>query len=138
MFITDICDNNNNVIKLNINKFKAYFKLPYAYTNHSCQGCDFDNELVISDINLPYVSRKWAYVALSRVKEFKKLKILVTKDECVDFHNENLFNKYLINKIKNYKIQDAAKFLNYDENDYINEFEFYDMIRKCNICRICK
>ena len=129
---------NNEIVKIKIKKFTSLFKLNYANTNHNLQGESFKNCLLICDLNLPYVDIKWFYVMISRVDDFNKLRFLISHDETVNIHDNNLFKKYLLQKINGYKMQDNKKKLKYDENEYINVDVFLNMLENTKSCNICR
>ena len=128
---------NNEIVKTKINKFTTLFKLNYAATNHNLQGESFKDNLLICDINLPYINNKWIYVMITRVDEFKKLRFLISHNETVNIHDNNLFKRYILQKINGYKLQDNKKRLKYNEIDYINVDEFLNMLNNIKSCYKC-
>lgn len=49
--------------------FLKHFDYTYAYTVHKIQGESFDGPVVIYDYDYHYVSRNWAWVALTRARD---------------------------------------------------------------------
>lgn len=119
--------------------FLQHFKLPYCRTGHSVQGKTYDNDITIFELDSPYVSRKWAYTALTRTREFNQISCFQATDE----QNKQLRYakrvQYFQLKVDNYKRQDRKADRKIDEKKYIDADWFIDQILKNQMkCHYCK
>jgi len=83
-------------------EFSRKFRLCYAMCNHACQGLSLNGEGVIADLLFKFSTREWTYVALTRFREMKKVKLCWNGDE-------KLIIKNLDQKIEGHKKEDKEK-----------------------------
>ena len=115
--IQNISD-DKNVIVLSEEFVDETFIYSHCATCHSSQGSSIKETLTIHEWDLPFVSRKWRYTALTR---------------CVDSRNEQKITKNLIrklnsicikihvgNKIEGYKRQDMKADREINEDEHID------------------
>ena len=86
-----------------IKMIKSNFIHGYCRTCHSFQGSSIDNEITIFDWDLFYTTRKWIYTAITRATDFKNVYFYNGKSTEI---NDQLLDKYLVQKINGYKQQD--------------------------------
>ena len=124
---------NDVFITLPINVVKKHFAYNYCRTGHSLQGVTINDEMTIFDYKLPFVNRKWLWVAISRATSLDKVKFF--HGEC-DTFNEQLVERYFKGKISNYMEQDKKAKREINKDNYITVNWLKDNLGKC--CRECK
>ena len=84
---------------------RKHFIYAYCYTCHSKQGCSVDSDIVIYDWNKWYCEREWFFTAITRAKDFNRIKFFKYDDDKEDLSKE-MVERYFDNKISLYKEQD--------------------------------
>lgn len=98
---------------------RKHFIYAYCYTCHSKQGCSVDGDIVIYDWNKWYCEREWFFTAITRAKDFNKIKFFKYDDDKEDV-SKQMVEAYFDNKIANYIEQDKKGNRTIDENDYVD------------------
>ena len=125
--------NTDKYICLKRDVVRKYFIYAYCYIAHSKQGCSVDNDIVIYDWNFKFADRNWFWTALSRAKDFNRVKFFRYDDD--EDLVKDLVGNYLINKVKNYKQQDMKAKREIDSNEYIDEEWLMSLINtNCECC----
>jgi hypothetical protein len=133
-------DVNNIQYKINPTMLKTHFRLPYCYTCDSIQGMTFGEEdkITIFDANTPYVDRKFLWTAITRCRYLDNVSVFIHSKQEIERLTDMKFNLYFRLKVENYKIQDAKKDRQYNDNDYIDNNWIFQEIEKTNItCPYC-
>jgi hypothetical protein len=99
-------------------EFSRNFRLCYAMCNHSCQGLSLDGEGVIADLLFKFATREWTYVALTRFREMKKLKLCW--NDYATLGGDKLIIKNLEQKILGHKKEDREKGRVFSEYLFVN------------------
>ena len=110
-------ENGLNITLQNIEVKKDTFKLcervvdanfiySYCATCHSSQGASVKGSITIHEYNLPMASREWAWCAITRCVDFRKVRFFKNSsmDKTMD---KNMIMRYFKKKVENYKIQDT-------------------------------
>ena len=111
------------------------FIYSHCATAHSSQGSSIKESLTIHQWDLSCVSREWAYTAITRCTDFRKVKFYQNKiyDEEMEM---NMYKRYFQNKTDGYKAQDRKSQLEINENNYVNVLWCLDRMnsncQKCN------
>ena len=74
------------------------FIYSHCATTHSSQGSSIKESLTIHEWDLNYVSREWAYTALTRCADFRKVKFYQNKNFDEEMET-NMYKRYFQNKI---------------------------------------
>lgn len=115
------------------------FKLPYANTNHSVQGCTITDSYTIFDINTPYVNRNWIWTSLTRTDDLSKIIVFEHSLQEIRKKQFSKIEQYVNNKVKNYKSQDKKANREIDNNLYItSEWIRRTKIEQNHECAICQ
>jgi len=115
------------------------FKLPYANTCDSVQGCTIENEYTIFDCNTPYVDRYFIWTAITRTDDLNKVNIFIHPKKEIIKLIKSRYKQYIESKIKNYKLQDKRGGREFNKDEYIdlgwinNELMRYE--KRCPICK---
>eukprot|EP00438_Fugacium_kawagutii_P000596 Skav236168 [mRNA] locus=scaffold298:273670:276849:+ [translate_table: standard] len=104
---------------IHISYLRKNFIYANAYTAHSKQGCSIDGDIVIYDWQKWYVSRQWFYTALTRSRDFNKVKFY--KYEVEPAISKKEMKQYFKNKVDGYKQQDLKAGRMINEREYIDE-----------------
>ena len=72
---------SNDVLDVKRELVRKNFIYAYCYTCHSKQGCSIDGDIVIYDWNKWYVEREWFFTALTRAKDFNRVKFFKYEDD---------------------------------------------------------
>ena len=108
--------NNNTVILENVKSKEQYvtdmltldkhFRYDYCTTCHSAQGASINGKIIIHEWNKKHlVTREWIWCALTRSTDFNDVLFYESETDKTELTEENL-NRYVNNKIRNYKLQD--------------------------------
>ena len=89
----------------------------YCRTGHSLQGTTINDDITIFDYNLPFITRKWLWVSITRSRSLKQIKFYNGKDNDL---SDKLLDKYFKNKIAGYMESDKKAKFNITPDDYIN------------------
>jgi hypothetical protein len=123
----------NILIKLPIHKIRTLFNHSYCKTGHSLQGITIAEPTTIFDWEMPYVSLKWIWVAVTRTMNMND--VLIYNGKSQEF-NETVMNKFFELKIKDYQIQDTKAKRTLDSKNYVNPEWFKQFLAspcpKCN------
>ena len=84
---------------------RKHFIYAYCYTCHSKQGCSVDGDIVIYDWNKWYCEKEWLFTAITRAKDFNRIKFFKYDDDEKDKSKE-FVEQYFDNKVSNYIEQD--------------------------------
>ena len=121
------------IIKVQINKIRTLFNHSYCKTGHSLQGITIAEPTTIFDWEMPYVSLKWIWVAVTRTMNMND--VLIYNGKSPEF-NETVMNKFFELKIKDYQIQDTKAKRTLDSKNYVNPEWFKQFLvspcPKCN------
>ena len=90
--------------------FANHFKLEFCQTCHSLQGCSIKENITIFNANMPYVSKRWLYTAITRVRKLEQLTVFEHSQEEVERYGKARINQYFNLKIEGYKQQDKKRF----------------------------
>ena len=104
---------------IHISYLRKNFIYANAYTAHSKQGCSIDGDIVIYDWQKWHVSRQWFYTALTRSRDFNKVKFY--KNEVEPEISKKEMKLYFKNKVDGYKQQDLKAGRMINEREYIDE-----------------
>ena len=114
------------------------FKLPYCRTGHSIQGKTIKDKVTIFEMDSPYISRKWAWTAITRCTDFNNIQLFKMKDSQIEALESARGELFLNIKINGYKKQDRAAGRTIKEENYITPEWFMDELEKGSECSICK
>ena len=104
-------------IELPIYAVRKLFIPSYCRTGHSLQGVTVQDSITLFDWDLPYITLKWIWVAITRTTSLDNVKIYNGK--CFEF-NETVIAKCFEKKIKEYQLQDSKSKLPIDHENYVN------------------
>ena len=107
---------NNVVILENVKSKEQYttdmltldkhFRYDYCTTCHSAQGASINGKIIIHEWNKKHlVTRECIWCALTRSTDFNDVLFYESETDKTELTEENL-NRYINNKIRNYKLQD--------------------------------
>jgi hypothetical protein len=114
------------------------FIYPYCRTIDSQQGATIDDKVTLFNLNSPFVDRQRLWVALTRASELKNITVFLDSDESVDFSKNSILDRYLTNKIQNYKQQDKQARREYKETEYIdNAWIKHEILSSKSCCHLC-
>jgi len=118
------------VSKKNVDDFFLY---AHCITAHSSQGLTINEEITIVDIDAPYISRQWIYVALTRTRSLKDITVYFHSEEEIDMMFNRSKANYFYDKVEGYKSQDkrAGRKI---EGEYVNTAWFFAKLRKEKHC----
>ena len=122
----------NEIVEISSVKLHKNFISSYACTCHSFQGLSVDGKMTIFDWNMPFVSKKWLWTAITRARDLNNVYFYNGMD--AEF-TEKQFLKYCMKKIDGYKRQDKGAEREYDPKDYVT----VEDIKKClgTVCPGC-
>ena len=125
----------NKEFKTDIETLDKHFSFAYCATCHSSQGASVDKSITIHEWDKTHlVSRAWLWTSITRCTDINKVKFYKSSDYSAEL-SETTLQKYLENKILNYKAQDIKAGRPIDENKYINARWLYErMNARCNMC----
>ena len=118
-------------------KFIDYFKLPYCSTCYSVQGLSKDDKVTIFDCNTPYVSKKFIWTAITRVRELDNITIFEHSEKEVQQLTKSRKDQYYKLKIENYKKQDIDAKRKIDDKEYISLEWMHEHISRETNCCLC-
>ena len=78
-------------ITLPIETIRKHFIFNYCRTGHSLQGTTINDDITIFDFNLPFITRKWLWVSITRSRSLKQIKFYNGKDNDL---SDKLLDKY--------------------------------------------
>ena len=111
------------------------FIYSHCATAHSSQGASIKETLTIHEWDLNYVSREWAYTALTRCTDFRKVKFYQNKNFDEEMERK-MYKIYFEGKIEGYKAQDRKNQLDINENNCVDVQWCLDRMnsncQKCN------
>ena len=110
---------------------RKHFIYAYCYTCHSKQGCSVDGDIVIYDWNKWYCEREWFFTAITRAKDFNRIKFFKYDD---DDKSKEFVEQYFDNKVLNYKEQDSKANRDISENYVDRSFLMNLMNTHCENC----
>jgi len=117
----------NVLIELNLKFIRSNFVHSYCRTCHSLQGMTLNDNITIFDYSLPFVTRKWLWVAITRTTSLNKVRFYDGRD---GGFNMALLNKYFHQKVNQYVEQDKKAKRNIDMTNYINVEWLHQNINK--------
>ena len=140
--------NNNAVILENVKSEEQYvtdmptldkhFRYDYCTTCHSAQGASINGKIIIHELNKKHlVTREWIWCALTRSTDFNDVLFYESETDKTELTEENL-NRYINNKIRNYKMQDEKANRKINSNKHVTPEWFIKRINGncCNCgCR---
>ena len=140
--------NNNTVILENVKSKEQYvtdmltldkhFRYDYCTTCHSAQGASINGKIIIHEWNKKHlVTREWIWCALTRSTDFNDVLFYESETDKTELTEENL-NRYVSNKIRNYKLQDEKANRTINSTKYVTPEWFIKRINGncCNCgCR---
>ena len=109
----------DKTITLNIDLVRKNFIYAYCYTAHSKQGCSVDGDVVIYDWNYRYADKNWFFTAITRARDFNKVKFYYYEEDEDDLE-KMLEAEYFNNKINSYKQQDFIAGRETESEEYID------------------
>eukprot|EP00438_Fugacium_kawagutii_P027024 Skav232522 [mRNA] locus=scaffold1096:1054611:1057742:- [translate_table: standard] len=123
-------------VSINIDVVRKNFIYAYCYTAHSKQGCSVDGEVVIYDWKHRYADKNWFWTAVTRARDFSKVKFFKYDDD--DERNEierTMEMDYFNNKVLNYKQQDTKANRETVSEEYIDAKFLSNLINTpCECC----
>ena len=122
-----------DMIDVKIYLVRKHFIYAYCFTAHSKQGCSVDGDIVIYDWNKWYVEREWFFTAITRARDFDRVKFFRYKDDEDDSSRKDVEN-YFRKKVAGCKEQDTKAGRDI-EGDYVDvEFLMDLMNTNCECC----
>ena len=115
-----------------------HFRYDYCTTCHSAQGASINGKIIIHEWNKKHlVTREWIWCALTRSTDFNDVLFYESETDKTELTEENL-NRYINNKIRNYKLQDEKAGRKVNSKKYVTPEWFIKRINGncCNCgCR---
>ena len=115
-----------------------HFRYDYCTTCHSAQGASINGKIIIHEWNKKHlVTREWIWCALTRSTDFNDVLFYESETDKTELREENL-NRYINNKIRNYKLQDEKAGRKVNSKKYVTPEWFIKRINGncCNCgCR---
>jgi hypothetical protein len=131
---------DNEVIahSFKISEIAKYFRLPYADTCHSIQGCTISEPMTIFNSNIDsHVDRDFFWTALTRATDFNNVSVYIHGDAEKERLSVSRLKRYFNDKVKGYLIQDDNKSRKFDASEYITGEWIYEQYTKCHECTTC-
>ena len=131
---------DNEVIahSFKISEIAKYFRLPYADTCHSIQGCTITEPMTIFNANIDsHVDRDFFWTALTRATDFNNVSVYIHGDAEKERLSVSRLKRYFNDKVKGYIIQDDNKSRKYDASEYITGDWIHEQYTKCHECLTC-
>ena len=125
---------SGDVIDVKIDVVRKHFIYAYCYTCHSKQGCSVDGDIVIYDWNNCYANREWFFTAITRAKDFNRVKFFRYEDD-EDKEGKYKEENYFRRKVASYKEQDKRAGREIDEDGYV-DIDFLTNLVNTN-CECC-
>ena len=113
-----------------------FFGLPFCGTAFMFQGMSIDDEITVFDIDTDYTDPNFAWVAITRARDLKKVNICITPERERQALSKSHLNIYFKDKIEGYLLQDKIANRKIDKNNYI-DIEFINKLLEDNKTKRC-
>jgi hypothetical protein len=109
----------------------------HAATGHSWQGATIkDRPLVLTDLDAPFVSRRWLWMSLTRGDDMTRVFLFepAPSERAAFGFGGRTWQRYMQTRISGYRAQDKAALRTYNDDDYVTVAYWLELMQACNAC----